>query len=128
MTRTKQAAGVNAVQDPMARALAGTEMSMGQKLSFNVLNPTFGSCNLTVYDPNGTGVAFGPCSTGTSNYIDTVTLGVTGTYKVVVDPQGAATGSVSVSINNGSDVTGTIVIDGAAVTATTTVAGQDARL
>jgi len=32
------------------------------------------------------------------------------------------------SINNDSDVTGAISIDGAAVTSTTTVAGQDVRL
>src|SRR5206468_3841113 len=36
--------------------------------------------------------------------------------------------SVSMSINNDSDVTGTISIDGSAVTSATTVGGQDVRL
>lgn len=53
----------------------------------------------------------------------------TGTYTFYIDPQGAATGSVSVSINNAQDVTTpSITIGGSAVTAKTTVAGQDVRL
>jgi hypothetical protein len=46
-----------------------------------------------------------------------------------MDPQGTATGSVSISLNNDQDVTTpTITIGGSAVTPTTTVAGQDVRL
>jgi hypothetical protein len=105
----------------------------GQRLSFNVTLPTIGtdsgSCSLRLKNPSGTQIANGACGTGASAYsIDTVTLPSTGTYSVVVDPVGAATGKVSVSINNDADVTGTIVIDGAVVTKTTTVAGQDIRL
>jgi len=104
----------------------------GQKLSFNVISPTIGSayynCILRVYDPNSTQITFGNCGPGSPSYIDTVTLASTGTYKILIDPQAGATGSVSLSINNDSDATGSITIDGSAVTATTTVAGQDARL
>jgi YD repeat-containing protein len=104
----------------------------GQKLSFNVLSPTIGttsgSCLVRIYDPSNNQITFGYCGPGSSNYIDTVALTANGTYSIAVDPQGAATGSVSLSINNASDVTGTIAIDGSAVTSTTTAAGQDARL
>src|SRR5437762_14130413 len=55
-------------------------------------------------------------------------LGQTGTYTIFIDPQGAATGGVTVQLNNDSDVTGTITAGGSPVTVTTTVVGQDARL
>ena len=105
----------------------------GQKLSFNLLNSTIGSsytaCNLYVYDPNNNQLAYAYCGTGASSYLDTITLAATGTYTVFINPQGTATGSISVSINNDQDVTTpTITIGGGAVTATTTVAGQDVRL
>jgi YD repeat-containing protein len=107
--------------------------AVGQKLSFNVISPMFGAspsdCNLNVFDPNGVvSVGFGFCGTGASNYVDTVNVALAGTYQIVVDPQGAATGSVSVSINNDADVTGSITIDGATVTKATALAGRDIRL
>ena len=52
---------------------------------------------------------------------------VAGTYTIFVDPLGMAIGTVTLSLVNNNDDTGTISIDGAAVTATTTVVGQDAR-
>jgi hypothetical protein len=107
----------------------------GQKVSFNVLGSTIGtsyaSCNLTVMGPNPstTSIASGFCGYQNSGYIDTVTIPTTGTYTVLIDPQGTATGSVSISINNDQDVTTpTISIGGGAVNAQTTVAGQDVRL
>jgi len=105
----------------------------GQKLSFNILNSTIGSsytaCYLYVNDPNNNQLAFTYCGTGAGTYLDTITLATTGTYTVLINPQATATGSVSVSINNDQDVTTpAITIGGAAVTPTTTVAGQDVRL
>jgi len=106
--------------------------TMGQKLSFNVTNSTIGTnsaaCVLTLYDVNHTPVSTGFCGNG-ATYMDTYTLALTNTYTLNVNPQGTATGSVSISINNDQDVTTpTINIGGAAVTAQTTVAGQDVRL
>jgi hypothetical protein len=100
----------------------------GQKLSFNVVNSTISSSVFTLYDPNQTSLISHLFYTGTS-YMDTVTLTVNGTYMVYLDPQGTATGSVSVSINNDQDVTTpAISIGGSVVTAQTRVAGQDVRL
>jgi YD repeat-containing protein len=100
----------------------------GQKLSFNVLSSTISSCNVTVYDPNQAVVRSGSCGTS-ATYVDTITLALTGTYTFYIDPQGAATGSVGISVNNDQDVTTpTITLGGSAVTATTTVRGQDVRL
>jgi YD repeat-containing protein len=104
----------------------------GQKVSFNVTNATIGNaanaCLLQVLDPNSNQVTFGFCGPGAATYIDTATLATTGTYTVFINPSGTATGTVSVSINNDADVTKSIAVNGATVTATTTVAGQDARL
>ena len=87
---------------------------------------SYASCTATVRDPSSTYVTQMSCAAvGTTS---PVTLGVTGTYTIYVDALGTATGSVTMSINNDSDVTGTITIDGAAVATGTTVAGQDARL
>jgi YD repeat-containing protein len=100
----------------------------GQKLSFNVANSTIGSCLLTLYDPDYNSVTSGSCGTGAS-YVDTVTLTLSGTYTVYLSPQGTATGSVSISINNDQDVTTpTISIGGGEVSAATTAPGQDVRL
>src|SRR5438034_5328243 len=45
-------------------------------------------------------------------------------YTIFIDPQGAATGGVTVQLNNDSDVTGTITAGGSPVTVTTTVVGR----
>jgi hypothetical protein len=108
-----------------------------QRLSFNVTGSTIGSsyvsCSLMVSgpSPSTTQITYGWCGepNGVSEFVDTVTIPTTGTYTLSIVPQGTATGSVSVSINNDQDVTTpTISIGGSAVTAQTTVAGQDVRL
>ncbi|HZR28357.1 MAG TPA: IPT/TIG domain-containing protein [Terriglobales bacterium] len=104
----------------------------GQRLSFNVSNSTIGtsltSCRVTIYDPSRNVAGSGYCGTGAS-YVDTISLPATGTYSFYIAPQGAATGSVSISVNNDQDVTvPAITIGGSAVTVASKVAGQDVRL
>jgi YD repeat-containing protein len=146
-TLTVPAAGVKgtAVQVPTTGSLAvGQNATLtfsataGQKLSFNVLGSTIGSsgsgCNLTVMGPSPsttyiTGGSAGSCAYQGPTYVDTVTMPTTGTYTVLIDPQGASTGTVSISINNDQDVTTpAISIGEGAITFKTTVAGQDMRL
>jgi YD repeat-containing protein len=110
-------------------------VAAGQKVSLNVSGSTIGGsytgCSLTLYDPNHNSVTNGYCGTGAPAFVDTVTLTTAGTYTLVIDPQGTATGSVSISLNNDADATGTIAIGnptGTPVAISTTVAGQDARL
>ncbi|MDQ3777917.1 MAG: hypothetical protein M3310_03485, partial [Actinomycetota bacterium] len=62
-------------------------------------------------------------------FIDTKVLPVSGTYAIVVDPQSSATGSVTLTLYNvPADVSRTIVPGGSAVTVTTTVPGQNAKV
>jgi YD repeat-containing protein len=141
---TVPAAGLKgtAVQVPTTGSLAVGQnatltfsASAAQQLSFNVVGSTIGNaytdCNLKVTGPNPstTQITFGYCGKSGPGYVDTVTIPTTGTYTVLIDPQGLAVGNVGVSINNDQDViTPTIAIGGSAVTAKTTVAGQDVRL
>ena len=100
-------------------------------MSLNLTAGTYvaGFCNLTIKKPDGTTLttAYGSCS-GSTGYVDTVTLTQTGTHTIFIDPQGPGTGGVTVQINGDPDVTGTITPGGSAVTVTTTAPGQDARL
>ena len=108
-------------------ALLTFTASAGQKVSLSLTNDTYGAqaCFVKLLDSSGNVVTSGYCD---SSLIDTVTLAAAGTYTIFIDPLGIAVGNVTVGLNNDSDVTGTITIDGAPVTVTTTVAGQDARL
>ena len=60
--------------------------------------------------------------------IDTITLPVTGTYKIIVYPEYSSGSYTFTLFNVPPDVTTTIAADGVPVTVTTTVPGQDAIL
>ncbi len=53
-----------------------------------------------------------------------LTLPVTGTYTLRIDPQGTATGSMTVTMNDVVDITGSITLGGSAVTGTLSTPGQ----
>ncbi|HEY2499109.1 MAG TPA: IPT/TIG domain-containing protein [Candidatus Angelobacter sp.] len=101
----------------------------GQQMSMNLTGNTYTGCNavvVSILQPSGTSVGSAGACTNSTGFMDSITLPVTGTYTVLVNPQGATTGRVTVLLNNFADVTGTIT-PGTPLTATTTVAGQNAR-
>jgi hypothetical protein len=121
LTATTTAAGQNA-----SYTFSGTA---GQQMSMNLTGNTYVGCNavvVTILQSNGSSVGSAGACTSSTGFMDSITLPVTGTYTVFVNPSGATTGSVTVLLNNFADVTGTIA-SGTPVTATTTVAGQNAR-
>jgi len=97
----------------------------GQKISISMWNLNLGNCNLALKNPDGSTLTNGSCSGG---YVDTQTLVQTGTHTIFLDPQGNATGGLTLQVNNDSDVTATATPGGSAVTVTTTAPGQDARV
>ncbi len=97
----------------------------GQQIGINLTSGSYSSCNMTLYNPSGFSVTNGSCG-GTTDTISPFTLTAYGTYKLLLDPQGASAGSVTVQVTNVSPVTGTITPGGSPVTVTTTQAGQDA--
>jgi hypothetical protein len=110
-------------------AFAGTA---GQEVSLRMTDVTIGSIlsgtTVSLRRPDGTTIA--STNVGTNGgFLDGRTLPVTGTYAIVVDPVGANTGALTLTLEEvPSDVVDTIVSDGVPVTVTTSVPGQDARL
>jgi lipid-binding SYLF domain-containing protein len=102
--------------------------TLGQQISLTITNSTYTGCialNTSILKPDGTTLgSTGTC--GSSAFIDSMTVPTTGTYTVLVDPGGTATGSVTLQLNTFSDISGTITI-GTPLTVTTTGAGQNAR-
>ena len=110
-------------------SFAGTA---GQEVSLRVSDVTIGSIlsgtTVSLRRPDGTTIA--STNVGRNGgFLDGRTLPVTGTYTVVVDPVGANTGGLTLTLEEvPSDVVDTIVADGVPVMVTTSVPGQDARL
>ncbi len=103
----------------------------GQRVSLQVSNSTFPGCiavSEAIKTVDGTTLAsINLCTV--AGFIDTVTLPVGGYYTLLVDPQGATTGSQTLVLNNvPPDVTGSITPGGSPVTVTTTTPGQNAVL
>jgi RHS repeat-associated protein len=65
--------------------------------------------------------------TGSSGYIDTVTLPAAGTYEVLADPVGgsaAYTGTITVAVTSAPDQAGTTAVDGTAASVTLAKPGE----
>ena len=99
----------------------------GQSISLLATNMTITQAGVTIFTPAGGTVFFGYLSSS-SNFIDALTLPVTGTYTIMVAPTSTYTGSMTLNLYNVVDVTGTITPGGSAVTVTTTTPGQNARI
>jgi YD repeat-containing protein len=98
----------------------GTNGLSGQILGCDV--------NVSVLSTTGQDLAFPVCMEQ-SGFLDTVTLPANGTYTFFIDPQIAATGSLTLTAYDvPADVTGTIAVDGSPVTVTMTTPGQNALL
>ena len=97
----------------------------GQWVSLGMTPGAIASSTVTLYKPDGS--VFTAVSVGTSgNSLDTSTaLPVTGTYIVTVNPSGANTGTMTLTLS--SEVTGTLTIHAAATPVPVARAGQNAR-
>jgi YD repeat-containing protein len=101
-----------------------------QHISISIPNSTFHSCYFEIINPDGTFLvnnSSAGCTTAI-HFFDVPLLAQTGTYRLIVDPLGAETGSVTFKLNDATDVTGTITTDGTPVTVATPVPGQQAKL
>ena len=100
----------------------------GQRVSLRISS---GCCvaAFSILDPGGAPVA-GPTTFGSGGgFVDTVTLPSNGVYSVVADPQGVATGSLTITLHDvPPDAVGSAVVGGPAVTVSTTTPGQNAAL
>jgi hypothetical protein len=108
--------------------------TLNQRVSLDLSSVSIGSSPgggtlVTILKPDGT-TFYGPFSLGTDgNFMDTKVLPVAGTYKIKLDPIGANTGSATLKLYTvPADITTTIAKNGATVTPTTTVPGQNATV
>jgi subtilisin family serine protease len=106
----------------------------GQRVALKVSDVTVGSstcCSMLVslVQPDGSALVL-PTYVGTTGaFIDTRTLPGDGTYTVVVDPQGSASGGVTLALYDvPPDPTGAIEPGGPPVTATADQVGQNAKV
>jgi YD repeat-containing protein len=103
--------------------------NVNKHITISVPTSTFNSCFYEIINPDGTilvNTLSASCNKFT-NFFDIPLLPQSGVYKLIVDPFGAETGSVTFKLNDATDVTGTITTDGTPVTIATTVPGQNAK-
>jgi YD repeat-containing protein len=95
----------------------------GHRVSLDQTNFNCFTAATSILDPTGLAIA----ATCGGSFIDTTTLGSTGTYTVVFNPSSTVTGTTTLTLHDvPPDVTGTIAFNTPTVM-TTTVAGQNAR-
>ena len=98
LTVTTTVPGSNAT-----RTFTGT---LNQRVSLNITNVTMSSVKLIVRQPNGSTILQDTVGAD-GDFVEPLTLPATGTYTVTIDPQGAATGSVTLTFYNvPADATG----------------------
>lgn len=108
-------------------ALVVFDGTAGQRIALQATNSTISSSTVTVINPDGSNL-LNPTSLSANWFIDPLTLPVTGTYTIVVDPNSTFTGTMNLTLHNApADISGTITAGGPAVTITTTP-GQNATL
>jgi hypothetical protein len=108
------------------KATATFSGTAGQRVSLDITNSTIASMKISLLKPNGTAV-FTVTATKTARYVDTNTLPVNGTYKLVVDPNLDKTGKVTLKLYDvPPDASNSMTIGAPGSTVTTTVPGQNA--
>jgi hypothetical protein len=103
----------------------------GRRMSLLVESTTFSGAVVSLVQPNGSSVAAisFPGGGAHDRFMEPQRLPVGGAYRIVVQPLNGETGSVTLRLYDvPSDASRSMTVGGAAVTATTTVPGQNARL
>lgn len=109
-------------------ALVVFDGAVGQRISLQAANTTISSTTVRIIKPDGSNL-LNPTSLSGNWFVDTLTLPVTGTYTILVDPNSTFTGSLNLTLHNvPPDATATVTAGGPAVTITTTTPGQNANV
>jgi YD repeat-containing protein len=100
-----------------------------ERISLNMTNVTIGgfTCTVvTIKKPDGSPLASNGCVTTQGAFIDVQTLTVGGTYTIAIDPPGNTTGSMTLTLYDVADVTGSVTVNGSGLPVTLSVPGQNA--
>jgi len=121
------AVSVNTAGKIGLRLFDGTE---GQRIYLDITSVSAQSnAYVNIYNPDGTLLASVTASFSTPTYIDAIRLPATGTYSIMLAPWASGTASATFTLLDvAPEFTSSIIPGGPSVTATTTTAGQNARL
>jgi RHS repeat-associated protein len=98
----------------------------GQRVSWQFPSVSISGLDVAIYAPDGS-VLKAKANVDPGTFFEPLTLPMTGSYLVLVDPKTSSTGSATVQMYDvGADPTATATAGGSAVTITTTVPGQNA--
>jgi len=119
---------------PGQNAVATFSGVAGARVSLRLAGSSLGSSTccaalVTLRDPTGKALTPSSYVGTTGSFIDATTLPSTGTYTIAVDPQGAVTGSLTLTVYAvPPDATATATPGGAGVAIANSVPGQNMRL
>ncbi len=100
----------------------------GQRISLNVSQVTLAFVTVSINRPDGTLLTNAGVGTA-GTFFEPLTLPVTGTYTIGLDPRDANTGSLTLTLYDvPPDVTGTLTVGGGGLTVTIAAGGQNATL
>ena len=116
------------ISTPGDIGLLAFDGTKGQQVSVNLTSGTFSSCIVvSILNPNNSVLASTNLC-GSSVFIDSTTLPLTGTYTIYINPQSTATGSVTVSLYAFGDITTSTGENGPPVALNITTPGQNAKV
>jgi YD repeat-containing protein len=98
----------------------------GQRISLLMTSVTM-SCNVNIYKPDGT-ILNGYYNPGNGAFIDAQTLPAAGTYTILVDPFFANTGSVTLTLSDVVDFSGSTTVGGGSISVTLNAPGQNGQV
>jgi hypothetical protein len=108
-------------------AVAGQRISLGGVVTSGFSAVWGCDVFVSILKPDSTTLVPKTCMDG-SALLDATTLPTTAAYTMVLDPVSTSTGSISLTMHNILDVTGTITAGGATVVVATTTPGQNGLL
>jgi len=101
------------------------DATQGQRVSVKVNTSTITAGTISILSPTGAVLSSSTFNT-TSGYLDTPRL-TAGTYTILIDPTGTNTGNVNFTLNDASDLLGTLTIGDPTTVFTITTPGQNAH-
>jgi hypothetical protein len=114
---------------PGQNARIGFDGQAGQRISLKLSAVTISGSFVTILKPDGSAFVTNVYVGTGGSFVDTRTLPVAGSYAIVVDPQGTATGSMSLTLYDvPADASGSLVVGGPSLTVTMATPGQNARI
>ena len=100
--------------------------NQNQHVSLTLSGSTFANCSIYVYNPDSSSLVGLTSCTASTAFIEVPYLPERGVYTILVDPGSTQTGTLTVKLNDATDLTGAVTAGGSAATANITVPGQNA--